>query len=246
MGRRCRRPRRRQKVVVVGGGPAGLEAARVAAARGHQVVLFERDRPSSAARRSSPSRAPAGRTSTGPRRWSAVQCRKLGVDIRLGTRPPPRPCWPRGPTRWSSPPGRVARPPSSAAWTATGWYSAWDVLEGRATDLARVVLVIDEEYGHQGPTTAEFLLDRGLEVDLITSQEVIGNFLGATTRPPLLNRLYSQRSARSSTTWRPQELSDGHLIARNIWSGELQQVGPYDGLRVRLRRAGAGRAVSAP
>ena len=31
-----------KKVVVVGGGPAGMEAARVAAERGHQVVLFER------------------------------------------------------------------------------------------------------------------------------------------------------------------------------------------------------------
>ncbi|OBJ69856.1 FAD-dependent oxidoreductase [Mycobacterium sp. 1274756.6] len=34
---------RAKRVVVVGGGPAGMEAARVAAARGHRVTLFERD-----------------------------------------------------------------------------------------------------------------------------------------------------------------------------------------------------------
>ena len=35
--------KKKKKVLVVGGGPAGMEAARVAAQRGHQVVLYEKD-----------------------------------------------------------------------------------------------------------------------------------------------------------------------------------------------------------
>jgi hypothetical protein len=89
------------------------------------------------------------------------------------------------------------------------------------------VLVIDEEYGHQGPTTAEFLRDRGHEVDLITSQEVVGSFLGATTRPPLLTRCF-KKGIQFFYHLRAEALRDQHLIARNEWTGELSQVGPYD------------------
>ena len=76
---------KRRKVVVVGGGPAGLETARVASARGHQVVLFE-----------------AGDAIGGELRWAAqapgrgelgnmlqyyeVQLKKLKVDVRLNAR----------------------------------------------------------------------------------------------------------------------------------------------------------------
>jgi hypothetical protein len=90
------------------------------------------------------------------------------------------------------------------------------------------LLVVDEEYGHQGPTTVEFLLDRGHEVDLITSQETIGNFLGATTRPPLLRRLFAKH-AQIFNHLEAVSLKDRCLAARNVWSGEMHEVGPYDG-----------------
>src|SRR5262249_37345922 len=72
-----------RKVVVVGGGPAGLEFARVARLRGHQVILFEKAHelggPTLIARR-----APARQDFDGACRYAASQCRKLGAQIRLG------------------------------------------------------------------------------------------------------------------------------------------------------------------
>jgi 2,4-dienoyl-CoA reductase (NADPH2) len=124
--------------------------------------------------------------------------------------------------------GAVARRPNLPGSELHTFVSAWDVLQGRCNDLGNVVLVIDEEYGHQGPTTAEYLVDRGHEVDLITSQETIGNFLGATTRPPLLKRLHT-KGVQIFNSLEAQSLENGCLVAKNIWSGELQQVGPYDG-----------------
>jgi hypothetical protein len=88
-------------------------------------------------------------------------------------------------------------------------------------------LVIDEEYGSQGPGVAEYLHDRGKEVDLITSEETIANFLGATTRPPLLTRLF-RKGIQMFHHLEARELREGNLIAKNIWTGELSQVGPYD------------------
>jgi hypothetical protein len=123
--------------------------------------------------------------------------------------------------------GAVPRVPEIDGVADHHVVSAWDVLKDGVDGLGQVVLVIDEEYGHQGPTTAEFLLDRGKEVDLITSQETIANFLGATTRPPLLRRLFLKR-AQLFTHLDVRQLKDNCAVARNIWTGELHEVGPYE------------------
>ncbi len=73
----------RRRVVVVGGGPAGLEAAWVAAARGHDVTLLERgDRlggkiPSAAS-------LPGRDEMIGFVDWRIAECARQGVDVRLG------------------------------------------------------------------------------------------------------------------------------------------------------------------
>ncbi len=77
--------RLRKKVIVIGGGPAGMEAARVAASRGHQVVLFEKTRRLGGL-------LPAAAVVKGLEiedlpaivRYLKGQLAKLGVDVRLG------------------------------------------------------------------------------------------------------------------------------------------------------------------
>lgn len=75
---------KRKHVLVIGGGPAGLEAAWVAAARGHRVVLLERD--SQLGGKINLARQLPGREELGNfTDWRAAECRRQGVEIRLNS-----------------------------------------------------------------------------------------------------------------------------------------------------------------
>lgn len=216
----------KKKVIVIGGGPAGLEAARVAAARGHRVTLFEKSA-QLGGQTLIAKLAPGRQDFDGATRWSSLQCKKLGVDLKLKTAATVESILAEAPDLVIVATGAKARQPSLPGMESHQVVCGWDVLTGTAGTLGKLVLVIDEEYGHQGPTIAEFLLDQGKDVDLITSQEIIGNFLGATTRPPLLRRLF-RKGLQIFNHLEAKSLEKGCLQARNIWSGELHEVGPYD------------------
>ena len=78
----------KKRVVVVGGGPGGLEAARVCAERGHSVVLFEKNAVTGG-QINIAAKATWREALTGITRWLTQQATKLGTDIRLGVEATP-------------------------------------------------------------------------------------------------------------------------------------------------------------
>ena len=72
-------------IVVVGAGPAGLEAAWVAAARRHEVILIEAEAEVGGLVRTA-AQLPGRAERAGCGEWREQECERRGVDIRLNTR----------------------------------------------------------------------------------------------------------------------------------------------------------------
>jgi 2,4-dienoyl-CoA reductase (NADPH2) len=171
-------PRRRgARVLVVGGGPGGLQAAVTAAQRGHDVTLYERsDRLGGQVllAASVPSRAEFLDIT----RNLVAHAGRLGVDVRLGTEVDAAFLRAQAPDAVILATGATPNPP----WWAGGSprvVDVRDVLAGRAAPRGRV-LVIDELGFHQATSVAELLADRGCAVEVVTSGMVVGQDLGVT------------------------------------------------------------------
>jgi thioredoxin reductase len=147
------------------------------------------------------------------------------VEIRLGVEADAASVLAESPDVVAIATGARALRPDVPGLAQTG-RDAWDVLTG--PDVAgRRVLVIDEEYGFQAPSAAEYLLDRAHEVHIVTSERTIGSFLGATTGPPIFRRLFSKGVMLHANLCVTRIESD-RAVARNVWSDREESLGPYD------------------
>ncbi|WP_431874499.1 mycofactocin system FadH/OYE family oxidoreductase 2 [Amycolatopsis sacchari] len=168
---------RPKRVLVVGGGPGGLQAASTAAQRGHHVTLFERAESTGgqvALAASIPSRAEF----LDVVRNLLSECQRYGVDVKTGAEATAELLRSEHPDAVVLATG--AKP--QAPYWAGGLdrvVDVRDVLEGRAAPEGEVV-VLDDLGFHQATSVAELLADRGCSVRLSTSGMVVGQDLGVT------------------------------------------------------------------
>lgn len=176
----------KRRVVVCGAGPAGLEAARVCAERGHDVVLFERSE-HAGGQLLLAARSPWRGDLLAIVRWLEAQVRRLGAEVRLA---------------WEATPDRVADELPDVVIVATGGrpnpgdvpgsehaLSTWRILAGDERPTGRV-LVYDEHGEHQALSCAELLTKTGCQVELATPARVVGEELGSINFAVHLRELY--------------------------------------------------------
>ncbi|MBI4334568.1 MAG: FAD-dependent oxidoreductase [Chloroflexi bacterium] len=231
----------RKKVMVIGGGPGGLEAARVAALRGHQVTLFE-EHEQAGGQWVLASLPPYKQEFMGFVHWLTAQVNKLGVKTVLGRRANAAAVEQLSPDAVVIATG--ALPEGSFPGTADPKrvVTAWDVLKSHV-DPGQRVLVIGG--GSIGLETADFLLFRGKKVTVVEQREHIGTDLPHTVRFHLLRRLHRAGCEIVRNCAVKEAGADGLRVLRNgkeeTWPGcdtivLATGVKPVDGLAEGLKR----------
>ena len=179
----------KRRVVVVGAGPAGLEAARVAGERGHAVVVFEAaGDPGGQVRLTA--RSPRRREMIGIVDWRMARCAALGVRFRFDT---------------LAEAADVLAEDPDVVIVATGGLphtavlergddlvaSAWDIIAGDVKPGADV-LVFDDAGDHAGLQAAEVIAATGARVEIMTPDRTFAPEVMAMNLVPYMRALQAR------------------------------------------------------
>lgn len=204
-----------RNAVVVGAGPAGLEAARVLAERGHTVTVLEA---------SSQAGGQIGLLVRNTRRremmgivdWRLAELQRLGVTIRYNI--------------WAEAEDVLALQPD-VVFIATGGIpnqppldagddlvtSSWDILSG-AVAPADTVLLYDDNGGHQGMTAAEVMAKAGSAVEIISPERMFAPEMGGMNHAPYM-QAFQEHGVRVTVNTRLRAVRrDGNQLVATLGS----------------------------
>ena len=221
----------KKRVVVVGGGPGGMEAARVAALRGHEVTLYEKE-DQLGGQINILSKAPYREEFNQVTRYLTAQINKLGVKVKMSVEVTAEMVNQEQPDAVIIAAG--ARPhilsmPGSDQPNVT---SPAQVLKGEVVAGDKVV-VFDTTGLQEAPTVADFLAEKGKKVEFLTYFSSINAYWGLQTKmigthiPVIWPRLRNNGVVITLLA-NIKEISGRKVTVTDVYSGEEWVVQDVD------------------
>jgi len=205
-----------RRIVIVGAGPAGLEAARICAARGHEVTVLEAaDEAGGQVRLAA--RTPRRRELVGIIDWRLEQCGQAGVDIRYNTVAEPDDVRALDPEIVLVATGGLPQNPE-LEFGDDLVVSSWDILSG---DVAAGddVLLYDDNGAHPGMQAAEHIAGAGSVLEVVSPERFFAPEIGGLNHVAYARALQNAGATVTINTRLFGVARDGNKLVATLASG---------------------------